>query len=49
MRYEYPGGYTDNIDSVIYYKEFYLHAAPIFDFGELRRQATSYLDVLENM
>ena len=49
VRYEYPGGYTDNIDSVIYYKEFYLHAAPIFDFGELRRQATSYLDVLENM
>ena len=49
VRYEYPGGYTDNIDSTIYYKEFYLHAAPIYDFGELRRQATSYLDVLENM
>ena len=49
VRYEDPGGYTDNIDSMIYYKEFYLHAAPIFDFGELRRQATSYLDVLENM
>ena len=49
VRYEDPGGYTDFGYSVIYYKEFYLHAAPIFDFGELRRQATSYLDVLENM
>ena len=48
VRYEYPGGYTDNIDSTIYYKEFYLHAAPIYDLGELRRQATSYFDELKN-
>ena len=48
VRYEDPGGYTDFGYSVIYYKEFYLHAAPIFDFGELRRQATSYFDELKN-
>ena len=48
VRYEYPGGYTDNIDSTIYYEEFYLHAAPIYDLGELRRQAKIYFDELEN-